>query len=461
MQATVCGKIFPSKEEAEQIDLLMKYQSACMRSAYKRMCEGKTKSEIDCYLENLYPDLNTRYRKDGYFRALINYKAALKLEKIGLIDSVGKVIFGGRKNLQRREQGKLTSEEWKQLRNNQLFSRGDKSKKGNLNLRFMKLNGQLFLRVNTGNRIWINIPAYLPKYVEEIISGVVSYGVRIIRKNGSYELRVNRREDFDAVVGFKLGAVGVDFNHNTVDLAVTNNQGQLKAQRTIYCHSLTYARRGKREWLIGNLVKQVVRYAKYWKRGLVIENLRNVTQGQSNQHQFSYRKFSEALKRRAEREGVQIRIVNPAYTSIIGRWKYAPYYHITVHQSAALVIARRGQGFTEHLRKLKTLILEPMEGGKVREQTLNCRVHAWCLWRKLGSLPSRQGTNFKHSNQPYKINRMESWRTRSSLESSLDKDNISRGKIVIPGNGPSQSDVKKPHIPPKMRSKGLSTRPKS
>ncbi len=441
MQITVCGRIFPSKEEAGKLDLLMKHQSTCMRSAYKRICEGKTKSEIDRFLKNLYPELNSRYRRDGYFRALVNYEVAVKLEKIGLLNSIEKVIFGGRKNFQRREQGKLTSEEWKRLRNNQLFSRGDKSKKGNLNLRFLELNGQLFLRVNTGNRTWVNIPAYLPKHVEEIVNSVVPYGVRIIRKNASYELRVNRRQDFDNKFNFELGAVGVDFNHNTVDLAVTNKQGQLKKQRTINCQSLTCARKGKRDWLIGNLVKHIVYYAKYWKRGLVIENLHKVTQGQSNHHVFTYRKFSEAIKRRAKKEGVQIRIINPAYTSIIGRWKYAPYYHLTVHQSAALVIARRGQGFSEHLRKLKSLVLEPMEGGEAREHSPRRRVHAWRFWKKLGSLPSHNGMNTRHSNQPCKINRMESWRTRSSHENNLDTDDISRGKIVIPGSGPSQSDV--------------------
>jgi IS605 OrfB family transposase len=446
MQVTVCGKLFPSIEEAGKLDLLMKHQSICMRSAFKRLSEGKSKSEIDKYLKNLYPELNSRYRRDGYSRAQFNFDAALSLVKLGLLKSTEKVVFGGRKNLKLRAQGKLTSKEWKRLRNNQLFSRGDKSKKGNLNLRFVKIDGQLFLRINAGYRTWINIPAYLPKFVEEIISGEFPYGVRILRKNETYQLRVNIREDIKTKIGFQLGAVGVDFNHSTVDLAVTNKQGQLKAKSTIYCHSLTCARKGKKTWLIGNLAKKLVRYAKYWRRGIVIENLRKVTQGQSNQHLFAHRKFSEALKRRAEKEGVRVRIINPAYTSIIGQWKYAPYYHLTVHQSAALVIARRGQGFSEPLRRLKTLILEPMEGGEVKEHKLRHRVHAWRLWRKLRNLPSHQGTNNQHSNQTYSIDRMESWRTKSSTEISLGKDDISRGKIAIPSNGPSHGDVNKtPH----------------
>ncbi len=39
--------------------------------------------------------------------------------------------------------------------------------------------------------------------------------------------------------------------------------------------------------------------------------------------------------------------VNPAYTSLIGRVKYAKPLGVSVHQAAALAIARRGMGFGE------------------------------------------------------------------------------------------------------------------
>jgi hypothetical protein len=96
---------------------------------------------------------------------------------------------------------------------------------------------------------------------------------------------------------------------------------------------------------------------------------------------------------------VMVRQVNPAYTSIIGEWKYASYYRITGHQAAALVIARRGQGFRERLRRLKSLVLEPMEGGELSERAPSRRVHAWSLWRCLGSLPSQKGTDTMHLDQ--------------------------------------------------------------
>ncbi|KXA88628.1 hypothetical protein AKJ57_06575, partial [candidate division MSBL1 archaeon SCGC-AAA259A05] len=77
-------------------------------------------------------------------------------------------------------------------------------------------------------------------------------------------------------------------------------------------------------------------YAKYWDRGLNIGRLSDVARGKSNQHEFTHKKFLETVKRRAEKEGVKIREVNPAYTSVIGKWKYSSPHHITPHQASAL-----------------------------------------------------------------------------------------------------------------------------
>lgn len=48
------------------------------------------------------------------------------------------------------------------------------------------------------------------------------------------------------------------------------------------------------------------------------------------------------MERKAWRQGVPIRTVKPAYTSIIGPLQYQPHYGISVHHAAAWVIGRRG-----------------------------------------------------------------------------------------------------------------------
>ena len=50
-------------------------------------------------------------------------------------ETIPSVIFGGKKNFYERLKGNITNQEWKDLRSNTLYSRGDRSKKGNLNTR--------------------------------------------------------------------------------------------------------------------------------------------------------------------------------------------------------------------------------------------------------------------------------------------------------------------------------------
>lgn len=433
---TVRGRLFPSKDQARELNRFMRAQSSGMRYAYSRLCEGKPKAEIESDLKRKFPELNSRYCRGGYFRAKFTHASALELVKAGELESPRRVVFGGRNNLRRRERGEISNEEWKRLRNNQLYSRGDRSKGGNLNLRFVQSDGALCLRVNAGDRKWIHIPAYLSNHVDEILSGETPYGVRALRKNPGYELRVCLEEDHEPRVGFEKGAVGIDFNQPTIDLAVTNEQGQLKTTKTMECHAVTSARRQKREWLIGNLAKEVVDFAKYWKRGLVIERLRDVARGRRNQHEFVHRGFLEAVKRRAEREGVAVREVNPAYTSVIGAHKYAPYYHITIHQAAALVVARRGQGFSERLRGLKSLLFEAREAGEGKEGAPSRRVHSWRLWRMMRDLPSRKGTDSTHLGQSPETMGVESPGTRGPTERSLGGDDAPGREIASPGSGP-------------------------
>ena len=63
--------------------------------------------------------------------------------------TIPKVIFGGKKNFYLRMNNKMSKEEWKDLRSNTLYSRGDKSKKGNLNTRvvFNEKDEQFYLEV--------------------------------------------------------------------------------------------------------------------------------------------------------------------------------------------------------------------------------------------------------------------------------------------------------------------------
>ena len=99
---------------------------------------------------------------------------------------------------------------------------------------------------------------------------------------------------------------------------------------------------------------------------------------------FAYNATIQALKSRAFRFGVEVYQVNPAYTSVIGRCTYADKYGLTVHEAAAMVIARRFLGVSERLPRN----LDRVPDGKGGHVTLSLPVrnrdkHVWTSWRQV------------------------------------------------------------------------------
>jgi hypothetical protein len=83
-----------------------------------------------------------------------------------------------------------------------------------------------------------------------------------------------------------------------------------------------------------------------------------------------YRGLLEKIGVVCKRNGVQLIKVNPAYTSVIGKIKYAPIYRIDKDIAGAYVIARRGLGFKESLPKNYRKLLEDKEFCLTRWQGL-------------------------------------------------------------------------------------------
>ena len=64
---------------------------------------------------------------------------------------------------------------------------------------------------------------------------------------------------------------------------------------------------------------------------------------------FSYGKIKAYFISGGYRQGVEVRQVNPAYSSVIGRVKFMERYGLSVHQAAAPVLARRLLGCSERI----------------------------------------------------------------------------------------------------------------
>ena len=119
--------------------------------------------------------------------------------------------------------------------------------------------------------------------------------------------------------------------------------------------------------LIEHIVKEICVYAKKEAKPIVIEELdfrskkvslameRNNNEYRKKRNKqlsmFVYSKFKSSLLSRAEKEGIEIIEVNPAYTSVLGLAKYQKIRGISSHQAASYVIGRRGLGYKENIPK--------------------------------------------------------------------------------------------------------------
>lgn len=154
------------------------------------------------------------------------------------------------------------------------------------------------------------------------------------------------------------GVLGVDFNADHLAVTPTNHHGNLlKRQSFIVDLPLEGKSTQARENILSLALDKVVEFALDNKMPIAAEELdfsakKSNIERKSKKHRvmlssLMYSKYQELLASKCAKAGVELIKVNPAYTSVIGRIKYALPYGLSVHLSASGVIARRAQGCRE------------------------------------------------------------------------------------------------------------------
>ena len=154
------------------------------------------------------------------------------------------------------------------------------------------------------------------------------------------------------------GVIGVDLNADHLAVVETDPSGNYV--KALSVPLVTYGKsQHQAEALIGDAVAGVVEYAREAGKPIVIEKLdfrqkKAALEGESRRYSrmlssFSYGKIKAYLLSRGYRQGVEVCQVNPAFSSVIGRVKFMERYGLSVHQGAALVLARRLLGCSERI----------------------------------------------------------------------------------------------------------------
>jgi IS605 OrfB family transposase len=280
--------------------------------------------------------LNQRYISDA-------------VSRVTAIEDEG-VLFGGKQAWKDMQSGKLSKEEWQERRNGQLYSRGDRTKSGNPNIRVV------------GDRLLVNDPSSRGRWLEGRLfipakwkPALDCYDVRLLYRDGKFEVKVSWAEPDTPKLPTVTGAIGVDCNPDGVAVVEVTKNDNLKHHQYEQEQRIQFAGRGKRDYDIKQLAVRVVDAAKEARKPLVVEKLnfspdsrkKGYRKFRRTKANFIYRQMIDAIKSRAARESIPLVEVQPAFTSVLGNLKYAKPYSLNRHTAAALVIGRRGMGMLE------------------------------------------------------------------------------------------------------------------
>jgi len=202
-----------------------------------------------------------------------------------------------------------------------------------------------------------------------------SLSVRLMKNakgNYSVALGLNTSVNLkpEIITSGKNGVIGIDINPDHLDIAETDSKGNYIKGWSVPL-DLNGKSSAQRKTMICQAVADITDYAVKTKKDIIIENLdfskkKKQLKENYNKHYarmltaFAYGKIKESFTTNCWRKGIKLTEVNPAYTSFIGKIKYAKYSGYNLkgnnHTSAAFVIARRGMNCKEIIPKNITII---------------------------------------------------------------------------------------------------------
>jgi len=339
--------VFPDpRDEKAVLDLMRRFSSAT-RYAYQRLLEGKDRKELKRAEGPLFgaptPQmnrctlfrLNTRYADGAMDKAKAVLDSALELG-----NDPKKVVFGGRGLFEQLKRKHLSGKplealkrRWKEKRQGFLYSQGDKSKGGNLNLRLEVRDGALWLRVNLGAEkeyAYALVKTSHPQ-LKSLLEGIHSglpYNAELTLKEGKVYAHLSWSEALPPPVHTKEnGVLGIDVNSDPyhLALAVVFPDGNLKRHLTLSLEEVDRApNKGAKELLLWKVAHQVVAVAEEHRVALAterLEHLRKSKRGDGTgrrfrrkEHRFAYRALLEKIHSLAQKRGVEVLEVDPQDT---------------------------------------------------------------------------------------------------------------------------------------------------
>lgn len=346
-------------------------------------------------------------------RRLATLVARLAQRTEAVADGKVNICFGSRKLFGKQfnlaENNYASHEEWKadweKARSNQFFVIGSKDETTGCQgcVATCDFDGSLKLRLRlpdamikgSGKHIDIDdvrFP-YGQEHIVAALSAKQALSYRFLRDTTGWRVFVTTDMAIvDVVSRRQLGAVGIDINADCLAISEIDHYGNLVTSKVIPC--VTYGKTTNQAVaVIGDAVKDTLDLVVASGKPIVIEKLdfskkKSALEGENVRHNrmlsgIAYSGIIETIRARAYMAGVEVIGVNPAYTSTIGAVNYSDKLGISVHQGAALAIARRGLGFTEKPASAGKILLPDGVHVTFALPVRNRAKHVWTQWASI------------------------------------------------------------------------------
>ncbi len=322
-----------------------------------------------------------------------NYYAKNKLNKINLLLKQPRkinAIWGSKAFYKKQwniEDHKIWLKEWQRKRDYSIYVIGSKDETfGNSLIQLQTLTKlRLTLSNNISDEKYVNLKVNFDvkkknyQYLMQAISLGKALTYRLFeRENGQWYVQISFTLENNCPIQNK--AIGIDINYNLFSTCLVIEDGNPKSFIDYNVNFDNLNKNQIKEELIKTIHK-IINQAKIEQTNIIIEDIdlkdkKNHNLGKTTNRKLNlitYKKFITLLKSCAVKNGIFVKEVNPAYTSISARLKYALPLGRSTHNCAALTIGRRGLWFKE---KVPSKIASLLHSGERIK-------HSWAQWALL------------------------------------------------------------------------------
>ena len=307
-----------------------------------------------------------KFKQIGKKRRLDVLRGRLSVAEKELADGRPRICFGGRDLLR---DGNV--DEWRVKRNSRIFLVGSKSDGPHGNQSVHWDGDTLTLRMpdSLGGKPQV-LQGVKFRYGQKELLAVLernrAKATRValtwlifLHDDGRWHAHVTVEEPVaEVVTDIRHGVVAVDVNADHLAVTLVDHWGNPVGRLELGFPEAGMDE-GRAGVIIGDSVRALCLLARSRGYGIAVEELEFSTKkaglreyGTAHARRlsgWSYAKFFQVIEARCKRDGVDLAKVNPAFTSVIGRTKYARSRAMSTHHAAALVIGRAAQGHGERL----------------------------------------------------------------------------------------------------------------